>query len=458
MPPATCTPPRTTDPWTIMDNSLPSPPRTLGAKLKRIGPGILLAAAAIGSGELILTPRAGALYGLSVGWVIVVSIVYKLVLTLGLARYTIATGEDIFEGYSHLPGPRNWFVWILGLVFALGAAGYSGIALACGSALFALLPALSMIQWAVLVVGVVFVLLLKGAYEPIEKVAFVLSLTLIVGVIYSLAALAPTFGWIVSQSVPRIPPGSGETIISLLGWTAGGTSTLIYSFWILEKGYALPRGNIAPAADEPERFQHFRHWLSLARIDAGLSYGLMLFVSLAFLTIGAITLSTAGAGGGPLLPAREETATVLAHMLTAAGGPAARYIFLVAALAILFSTIIGLVDGKSRALRTAAHIIAPRSRRWSDLTCYRLCVATLCLIIFALIFTGRPVMLIVLVSALEAPILSLAAVMLLYLLHTRLPREYRPGLLWHILLIAGTLIYLALSAHALSAMFAGLTA
>jgi len=142
-------------------------------------------------------------------------------------------------------------------------------------------------------------------------------------------------------------------------------------------------------------------------------------------------------------------------MLTAAAGPQARYIFLLAALAILSSTIIGLVDGKSRALRTAVHLIAPRSRRWSDPTWYRLGVALLCLVIFALLFTGRPVGLIVLVSALEAPVLSLSAVMLLYLLHTRLPREYRPGVLWHIVIVAGTLTYLALSFHALIATFAG---
>jgi len=441
---------------TIMDRTLPSPPRTFGAKLSRIGPGILLAAAAIGSGELILTPRAGALFGLSVGWVIVVSIVYKLTLTLGLARYTIATGEDIFEGFSHLPGPRNWFVWILAIVFVLGAVGYSGIALACGSALFALFPALSMIQWAVLVVGVVFVLLLKGAYGPVEKAAFVLSLTLIIGVIYSLAALGPTFGWMVRESVPRIPPDSGQTLISLLGWTAGGTSTLIYSFWILEKGYALPRSNLAPSADAPGEHDDFRHWFSLAHLDATLSYAVMLFVSLAFLAIGSITLGTAGADGGPLVPARAETTVVLARMLTVVAGPQAQYIFLVAALAILSSTILGLVDGKSRALRTAVYIIAPRSRRWSDLTCYRLGIALLCLIIFALLFTGRPVMLIVLVSALEAPIVSLSAMMLLYLLHTRLRRAYRPGVLWHIVIVAGTIAYLALSVHALTAIFADL--
>ncbi len=425
--------------------------QTFGARLKHIGPGILLAAAAIGSGELILTPRAGALFGLSVGWVIVVSIVYKLALTLGLARYTIATGEDIFEGFSHLPGPRNWFVWLMAVIFLVGAVGYSGIALACGSALYALWPGLSMIQWAAVVVGVIFVLLLKGSYSPVEKVALVLALTLLGGVVYSLCVLRPGLGWLVYESIPRIPPGSGQTLISLLGWTAGGTSTLIYSFWILEKGYAVPRGDPAAIADSSVDRERFCQWLPVAYLDAGLSYGVMLFVSLAFLAIGSITLGTAGPDGGPLVPAREETTALLSRMLTAAAGPAARYIFLIAALAILCSTILGLVDGKSRGLRTAVYILSPRCRRWSDQAWYRVGVALLSLIIFALLFTGRPVVLIVLISTLEAPVLSLSAVMLVYLLDTRLPREYRPGVAWHIVILAGTVIYLVLSVQALIA-------
>ena len=439
-----------------MDKPSTPPPQTFLAKLKHIGPGILLAAAAIGSGELILTPRAGAIYGLSIGWVIVVSIVYKLALTLGLARYTIATGEDIFEGFSHLPGPRNWFVWVLAVVFLLGAVGYSGIALACGSALFALCPVLSMIQWAVVVVGVVFVLLLRGAYGPVEKAAFALALALIVGVVYSLAVLQPAWGWLVRESVPRFPPGSGQTLISLLGWTAGGTSTLIYSFWILEKGYAVPRRDGAPVADPPQTHQDFRQWLSLAYLDAGLSYAMMMFVSLAFLAIGAITLGKAGPDGGPLVPASDATTAVLSRMLTAAAGPAARYVFLIAALAILSSTILGLVDGKSRALRTAVHLIAPRSRRWSDVKWYRLGITLFCLIIFALLFTGRPVLLIVLTSALEAPVLALSAVLLLYLLHARLPRECRPGVVWHIVIVFGTLTYTVLAVQALISAVADL--
>ena len=185
------------------------------------------------------------------------------------------------------------------------------------------------------------------------------------------------------------------------------------------------------------------------RLDAGISYILMLVVSLAFLAIGAIALSTAGEDGGPLIPERAETTTVLSRLLTEAAGPPAKFIFLIAALAILYSTIIGLVDGKARGLRTAVRIVYPRSRRFSDLASYRAGVALMCLIIFAFLFTGRPVVLIVVISALEAPVLSIAAVMLIYLLHTRLRKENRPGIFWHITIVAGTLVYSALAAWVL---------
>lgn len=412
-----------------------SPPNTLGGKLKLIGPGIILAAAAIGSGELILTPRAGALYGLSITWVIFVSVVYKLVLTLGLARYTIATGEDIFVGFSHIPGPRYWFVWIMGVIYLLGAVGYSGISLACGSALYALFPFLSMVQWAVIVVILAYVLLLSGSYGPVEKAAFFLSFILIVGVLYSLAALRPDIAWFFKGVAPKLPVGSGQTVVSLLGWTAGGTSTLIYSFWILEKGIGKgqPKG------------KDFKGWLSLIRLDTGLSYFLMILISFAFLTIGVLVLSTAGADGGPLVPAREETTSILSRLLTVATGPQTKFIFLVAGFAILYSTVIGLVDGKSRALRSAIRIIMPKSKEMSDKNMYRLFATLMCLIIFAFLFTRSPVVLIVLISAVEAPVLSISALMLIYLLHKKLPREMRPGLVWHGIIIGGTIIYLILS-------------
>jgi Mn2+/Fe2+ NRAMP family transporter len=422
-----------------MSDTHKSPPKTFGEKLMLIGPGIILAAAAIGSGELILTPRAGALFGLSIGWVVLVSVVYKLFLTLGLARYTIATGEDIFVGFSHIPGPRYWFVWVMGVIYLVGAVGYSGISLACGSALYALFPSLSMVQWAVIVVILAYVLLLSGSYGSVEKVAFILSFVLIVGVLYSLAALRPDVSWFFRGLAPKLPSGSGQTVVSLLGWTAGGTSTLIYSFWILEKG--IGRGK--------SEGKNFRGWLSLIRLDTGISYVLMTLISFAFLTIGVLVLRTAGPDGGPLIPAREETTAVLSRLITVATGPQTQIIFLVAAFAILYSTVIGLVDGKSRALRSAVQMIHPRSKKISDKNMYRLFATLMCLIIFAFLFTKRPVVLIVLISAVEAPVLSVSAVMLIYLLHKKLPRAMRPGPVWYVIIVLGTIVYLVLSSTVL---------
>jgi Mn2+/Fe2+ NRAMP family transporter len=416
-----------------------SPPKTFRGKWKLIGPGIILAAAAIGSGELILTPRAGALYGLSIAWIILVSVVYKLFLTLGLARYTIGTGEDIFVGFSHLPGPRNWFVWVMGAIYLIGAVGYSGISLACGSALYALFPSMSMVQWAVIAVILAYVLLLSGSYGSVEKAAFVLSFVLIAGILYSLAALHPDVAWFFKGLIPEWTAGSGQTAVSLLGWTAGGTSTLIYSFWILEKG-------IGKNGSEGK---YFKGWLSLIRLDIGISYFLMILVSFAFLTIGVLVLSNAGSDGGPLIPAREETTLVLSRLLTVATGPQTKFVFLVAALAILYSTVIGLVDGKSRALRSATHIIFPKSQKISSKKMYRLYATLMCLIIFAFLFTRRPVVLIVLISAVEAPVLSLSALMLIYLMHKKLTRLMRPGILWYGVIILGTIVYLVLSSFVL---------
>ena len=415
------------------------PPKTFRGKLKLIGPGIILAAAAIGSGELILTPRAGALFGLSIAWIILLSVVYKLFLTLGLARYTIATGEDIFVGFSHLPGPRFWFVWIMGVIYLVGAVGYSGISLACGSALYALFPSLSMVQWAVIVVFLAYVLLLRGSYGPVEKAAFVLSFVLIAGILYSLVSLRPDIAWFFKGLAPKLPPGSGQTAVSLLGWTAGGTSTLIYSFWIMEKGIGR----------EKSEGKDFEGWLSLIRLDTGISYFLMILISFAFLIIGVLVLSTAGPEGGPLIPAREETTSVLSRLLTVATGPQTKFIFLVAALAILYSTVIGLVDGKSRALRSATKIIFPKTRKISDKSLYRLYATLMCLIIFGFLFTKRPVVLIVLISAVEAPVLSVSAILLIYLMKKRLPRTLRPGLGWYVIIVLGTIVYFVLSSMVL---------
>ena len=51
----------------------------------------------IGSGEVILTTRVGAILGTDVLWAIILGIFLKYVIGLGGARYTVCTGEGMID-------------------------------------------------------------------------------------------------------------------------------------------------------------------------------------------------------------------------------------------------------------------------------------------------------------------------------------------------------------------------
>ncbi|MCI0663348.1 MAG: hypothetical protein L0220_19970, partial [Acidobacteria bacterium] len=65
------------DPYQIGPDDAREPPKTFFASLKRIGPGMILAASIVGSGELIATTTLGAQVGYAALWVIVLSCLIK---------------------------------------------------------------------------------------------------------------------------------------------------------------------------------------------------------------------------------------------------------------------------------------------------------------------------------------------------------------------------------------------
>src|SRR3954469_25881580 len=83
-----------------------APPATLASALRRIGPGIVLASAIVGSGEVIATTTLGAQAGYAALWVVPVGGATKPVVQAELGRYTIVTGHTGLEGFNRVPGPR----------------------------------------------------------------------------------------------------------------------------------------------------------------------------------------------------------------------------------------------------------------------------------------------------------------------------------------------------------------
>ncbi len=120
---------------------------------------MVLAAAIVGSGELIATTTLGAQVGFAVLWIIVLSCAIKPVVQGEFGRYTIATGHTALEGFNCVPGPRagvGWLVWIWAATVTLTLLQVGGMYGGVAQVLHILVPAIPVYAW----VGVCFVVTL----------------------------------------------------------------------------------------------------------------------------------------------------------------------------------------------------------------------------------------------------------------------------------------------------------
>ncbi len=101
------------------------------ATLRHLGPGMILAGSVVGSGELIITTKLGAVAGFALLWFVVVSCLVKVVVQTEIARHTITSGKTFLTVFNSLPGPSRarprwltipWMaVFVLACVVAVAA-------------------------------------------------------------------------------------------------------------------------------------------------------------------------------------------------------------------------------------------------------------------------------------------------------------------------------------------------
>lgn len=121
-----------------------SPPTSVLGILGRLGPGLIIAAAIVGSGELILTPKTGAQAGFSLLWLIIVGCVIKVFVQVEFGRYAISSGQATMEALNEVPGPRwlgvRWILWYWLVMFTVSIAQLGGIVHGVGQSLAISLP------------------------------------------------------------------------------------------------------------------------------------------------------------------------------------------------------------------------------------------------------------------------------------------------------------------------------
>ncbi len=119
------------------------PPGNLREIVGYLGPGLIIAAAIVGAGELIATTKTGADAGFSLLWLIIIGCLVKVFVQIELGRFTVISGKKTIEALNEIPGPRkrvNWIVWYWLIMFIVAIAQLGGVIGGVGQSLAILYP------------------------------------------------------------------------------------------------------------------------------------------------------------------------------------------------------------------------------------------------------------------------------------------------------------------------------
>ncbi|MEZ5398262.1 MAG: Nramp family divalent metal transporter [Bryobacteraceae bacterium] len=324
------------------------PPKGLLATLKRIGPGLILSASIVGSGELIATTTLGAEVGYVCMWVIILSCLVKPAIQAEIGRYSVSTGETGLAGFNRVPGPRlgvNWIVWGWVLMISMTRFQIGAMFGGVGQVLNQLFPAVPVPVWVVALLGVTLLLLLGGGYERIEgiatvKVGLFTMLTFLCALILTRSG-AFTWDQVADGLKFKLPEGGLTTAVAVFGITGVGASELfMYPYWCVEKGYA----RFAGKRDTTPVWRHRAlGWIQVMHVDILASMVIYTVATVAFYLLGAGILHARG-----LRPAASDMIPVLSNMYTQTLGPWALWLFYIGAIATLYGTIFAATAAESR--------------------------------------------------------------------------------------------------------------
>jgi manganese transport protein len=440
-----------TDPYVLASNAVEAPPVALRLALGRIGPGMVLAASIVGSGELIATTTLGAQVGFAVLWIILVSCAIKPVVQGELGRYTIATGHTGLEGFDRVPGPRlgvSWLVWAWAITVVLTLLQVGGMYGGVAQVLNLLVPAISVDVWVGVCFCITLALLLGGGYDRIERFAIVkvgLFTVLTVGaaVILIQRPGAISGADLASGLSFHLPAAGLATAIAVFGITGvGATELVMYPYWCVEKGYARFVGPRDGSRDWEARA---RGWIRVMHVDITCSLAIYTLATVAFYLLGAGVLHRMG-----VVPAGRDTIVVLSNIYTQTLGAWALWLFYAGAVITLYGTVFASTAAHARLFADAVRIMGGYERedgasrlRWRT----RFVIVLSVLPVTFYWFLRSPVQMVVAGGIAQAFMLPLIGIAAIYLRHTGLPAGIHPSFWTTVLLWISTAVMLAFALY-----------
>lgn len=298
--------------------------------LARFGPGMMLAAVGVGVSHLVQSTRAGAEYGLSLVLLITLVVLLKYPAFRFGVDYACATGKSLVTGYSKISKLAIAWLGLSVLIdFFIAPAAVSLVTAGIVISVFDLPYNGPQVAVALMVLSAV--ILVNGQYRKAERLVTVLVIA------FSILTVVTTFFALPLLGSDDRPIFAGLTydrsllifVIAVTGWMPmplGGA--IFHSRWICEKK------KLSPDFDYQKALQ-----------DWHIGYGLTLVLAISFVIMGTAVLF----GTDTVAPANAGAfATQLLSIFTTVFGEWMYPVIAAAALAVMWSTLIALMDGAPR--------------------------------------------------------------------------------------------------------------
>jgi len=334
------------DPYIISKDTIKEPPTTLFDRFKFLGPGFILSASIVGSGELIATTILGAKAGFIALWIIIFSCLAKVTVQLEFGKHAVLTGERCMQAFSQIWGPKRWAVWTLLVLIGLKIIQLGGMLGGTVVILYMLFPSVPITVWIVVTAASVGLLIYNGKYGIIEKFSlFMIAMftLLTLASLFSLQVTEYAFSWlsVFEQQRINLPSAIVPYAIGAFGITGVASDEIIaYNYWCLEKGYAAYTG---PRDNSEAWKRRADGWIKVMFLDAIVAMIIYTSVTVAFYLLGAAVLHQRGE-----IPHGNEVIETLALIYTTSLGPGIKTAYLVGGFFVLYSSLFATLGAWTR--------------------------------------------------------------------------------------------------------------
>jgi Mn2+/Fe2+ NRAMP family transporter len=393
--------------------------------LRKLGPGLLFAGAAIGVSHLVQSTRAGADFGLGLVWALLLIHLFKYPFFQYGPRYATATGESLLDGYKKLGKGVLILYYIItfATMFTIQTA-VTIVTAGLASSLFG--DFISIEIWTVIILSICIVLLVIGKYKLLDNLMKLIIVVLTISTI--IAVCMALFNNNHEISFTQILPKNSIEIaflIAFMGWMPAPLDVSIWhSLWAIEK-----------------RKNNKEFTPKSALFDFNIGYFSTIFLGIGFVLLGTLIMFNSGE---TFSTSAGKFSVQLVEMYTKSLGNWAYIIIGIAAFTTMFSTTLTTLDASPRSMQKTTELLFNKSFKngyliWISL----LAIGTISIYFFFLSEMGTLIKVATILSFLTAPFYAIVNYILISSSHT--PKAWRPSIPMHIISWLGILFLIGFS-------------